>query len=443
MSHFFRNRWTLPFAALLVILLAACGGGGGSTAVNPGGGTGVAPSFSSQPAPLTVRAGQSAQFAAVATGTPEPSEQWERSSDGSTWSAVAGATGTSYAFNAAKTDHGAQFRARATNSAGSATSNSAALTVQWPPNITSHPASQSVASPNPAVFSMNMDCNPDGTVQWQSSMDGSTWADIPGASAHSYSTGPTSLAMNHLQFRCVCANAVGSATSNAATLSVDAPSFTLSVNLGTGTIGTPPATASYTQGSTVNYAYSAAAGYTNLVVLLDGSATAATGTITMDGAHTLAASATPIPRTVTFTAGSGGAVTGTLTQVVSNGSSTTPVTAVADAGYTFVNWTGAGFTTSTANPLVVGNVLQDLSITAHFAPAAATYTITASAGIYGNISPSGAVTVPAGGNLTFTITPDAYYSIVDVKVDGVSVGAVDSYTFTNVSANHTISATFY
>ena len=443
MSLPFRIRWSLPVAALTVALLAACGGSSGSTAGNPGGGTGVAPSFSSQPAPLTVRAGQSAQFAATATGTPEPSEQWERSTDGSVWSAVPGASGASYSFTTAKADHGARFRARASNSAGTATSNSAALTVQWPPNITGHPVNQSVASPNPAVFSMDMDCNPVASVQWQSSMDGSTWADLPGATAQSYSTGPTSLVMNHMQFRCVCTNVAGSATSNAAMLSVDAPSFALSVSLGAGTTGTPAASGSYTQGSTVNYAYSAAAGYTNLLVLLDGSAAAASGTITMDSAHSLVASASPIPRTVTFTAGSGGSVTGALIQVVPNGAATTSVTAVADAGFSFVNWTGAGFTTNTANPLVIANVLQDLSIIANFALTAPTYTITASAGIYGNISPNGAVTVPAGGNLTFTITPDAYYSIVDVKVDGVSVGAVDSYTFSNVSANHTISASFY
>ena len=443
MSPSFRIRWTQSVAGLAVTLLAACGGGGGSAGGYTGGSTDVAPSFSSQPSPLTVRAGQSAQFAAAASGSPEPTEQWERSTDGSTWSAVPGASGSSYTFPTAKTDHGAQFRARATNSAGTATSNPASLTVHWQPNLTAHPANQSVASPNPAVFSMEMDCNPEGSVQWQSSMDGSAWADIPGATAHSYSTGPTSLAMNHMQFRCVCSNAIGSTTSNAAMLSVDAPSFALTVSLGAGTTGTPAASGSYTQGSTVNYAYTAAAGYTNLLVLLDGGTATASGTVTMDGVHSLVVSASPIPRTVTFAAGAGGAVTGALSQVVLNGGTTTAVTAVADAGFSFVNWTGSGFTPSTANPLVVANVQQDLAIVSNFAPVAGSYTITASAGIYGNISPNGAVTVPAGGTLTFTITPDAYYAIVDVKVDGVSVGAVDSYTFTNVTANHTITATFY
>lgn len=71
-----------------------------------------------------------------------------------------------------------------------------------------------------------------------------------------------------------------------------------------------------------------------------------------------------------------------------------------------------------------------------------TYTIVATAGSHGNISPSGNVIVNHGDNITFTITPDPGYYIKDVLVDGSSVGAVPSYTFTNVTANHTIHATF-
>ena len=71
-----------------------------------------------------------------------------------------------------------------------------------------------------------------------------------------------------------------------------------------------------------------------------------------------------------------------------------------------------------------------------------TYTITASAGPHGSISPSGNVTVNQGSDKSFTITPHTGYSINDVLVDGSSVGAVSSYTFTNITQNHTISATF-
>ncbi len=70
------------------------------------------------------------------------------------------------------------------------------------------------------------------------------------------------------------------------------------------------------------------------------------------------------------------------------------------------------------------------------------YTITATAGTGGRISPSGKVKVIHGANQTFTITPNAGYKIKDVKVDNVSKGAISTYTFRNVTANHTISATF-
>ncbi|MEM4531555.1 MAG: M12 family metallo-peptidase, partial [Thermofilaceae archaeon] len=70
------------------------------------------------------------------------------------------------------------------------------------------------------------------------------------------------------------------------------------------------------------------------------------------------------------------------------------------------------------------------------------HVIIATAGPGGTISPSGEVTVPHGGSQTFTITPDTGYKIKDVLVDGSSVGAVSSYTFQNVTADHTIHATF-
>ncbi len=71
-----------------------------------------------------------------------------------------------------------------------------------------------------------------------------------------------------------------------------------------------------------------------------------------------------------------------------------------------------------------------------------TFTITASPGAGGTISPSGSVSVNYGASQSFTITPNAGYVLADVLVDGVSVGAVTSYTFTNVTANHTITASF-
>ena len=69
-------------------------------------------------------------------------------------------------------------------------------------------------------------------------------------------------------------------------------------------------------------------------------------------------------------------------------------------------------------------------------------TIMASAGAGGVIVPSGVVLLADGADTTFTITPDTCAVIADVLVDGVSVGAVPTYTFTDVIVDHTIEASF-
>src|SRR3989442_13903616 len=65
-----------------------------------------------------------------------------------------------------------------------------------------------------------------------------------------------------------------------------------------------------------------------------------------------------------------------------------------------------------------------------------THTIAASAGGNGSIAPAGAVAVNDGDNQGFTITPAPHYHILDVKVDGVSQGAIASYAFSDVTADH-------
>ncbi len=70
------------------------------------------------------------------------------------------------------------------------------------------------------------------------------------------------------------------------------------------------------------------------------------------------------------------------------------------------------------------------------------YTIKATAGTGGSISPSGNVSVREGGDQTFTITPDKGYAVSNVKIDGKRIGAVKSYTFENVRRTHTIEVIF-
>ena len=89
-----------------------------------------------------------------------------------------------------------------------------------------------------------------------------------------------------------------------------------------------------------------------------------------------------------------------------------------------------------------GDLFDTQSYTITVGGSTKTFTITASAGPNGSISPSGDVIVNEGLDQSFTITPDTGYQIDDVLVDENSVGTVSSYTFTNVIQNHSISATF-
>jgi len=88
------------------------------------------------------------------------------------------------------------------------------------------------------------------------------------------------------------------------------------------------------------------------------------------------------------------------------------------------------------------NVQADQTISATFKQTIVTFTITSSAGSNGAIAPPGPVPVPYAGSQTFTITPESGYVVDQVLVNGENVGSITSYTFTNVQADQTISATF-
>src|SRR5690606_36495705 len=109
--------------------------------------------------------------------------------------------------------------------------------------------------------------------------------------------------------------------------------------------------------------------------------------------------------------------------------------------YTFSHWVVDGVNAGSANPYEFTNVTADYTITAVF-NATGTYEIAATAGANGSISPNGTTEVNCGEDQTFTIIPDAGYMIAEVLVNGVSVGAVASYTFENVTEDQTIAVSF-
>ena len=200
-----------------------------------------------------------------------------------------------------------------------------------------------------------------------------------------------------------------------------------------------PGTATVNSGASQTFTITPNTGYYVADVLVDGASVGAVTSYPFSNVtanHTIAASFAINTYTLTYLAGLNGSITGTTPQTVNYGASGSPVTAVPATGYHFVNW-GDG---STANPRADANVRATISVTANFA--INTCTVTASAGSNGSITPSGAITVNYGASQTFTITANTGYHVADVSVDGLSVGAVTSYTFSNVTAKHTIAASF-
>ncbi len=135
------------------------------------------------------------------------------------------------------------------------------------------------------------------------------------------------------------------------------------------------------------------------------------------------------------------AVNGTVTkdppQARYDSGTTVQVTALPNAGYHFVEWSGD--LTGSANPTTI-LMNGDKTITANYSPNQ--YTVTATAGVNGSISPSGIIAINEGDSARFSFTPLPGYHIDSVLADEIYQGDMESYTFYNVSGNHTIHVSF-
>jgi uncharacterized repeat protein (TIGR01451 family) len=143
--------------------------------------------------------------------------------------------------------------------------------------------------------------------------------------------------------------------------------------------------------------------------------------------------------TITATGGLGGSITPSGSVTVNYGSSQT-FTITPNEGYHVADVKIDGVSVGAVTTYTLNNITSNHTIDVIFA--INQYTLIATAGPNGTIVPSGALTVDHGGNLSFTITPSPGYHVSDVKVDGGSVGAVTSYTFSNITSAHTIEAIF-
>ena len=246
-------------------------------------------------------------------------------------------------------------------------------------------------------------------------------------------------AVSSFQFTNVTAN-----HTIAATFAID--SYAVTASAGSGGSISPSGVQTVDHGSSIAFAITPSGGYHIADVLVDGASVGDVASYTFTGvtaAHTIAASFapdTPGSFTISPSAGAGGSISPSGVQTVASGSSSAFVIAPS-GGYHIADVRVDGVSIGTVSSYTFVNVTANHTISASFA--ADTYTITPSAGAGGSISPSGVQTVASGSSSpAFTITPSGGYHIADVLVDGSSVGAVGSYTFTGVVANHTIAASF-
>ena len=231
------------------------------------------------------------------------------------------------------------------------------------------------------------------------------------------------------------------------TASFTIKTYTISASAGSNGTISPSGNVTVNYGSSQTFTITPASGYHVENVTVDGASVGAVTSYTFSSVtanHTISASFSNIS---TLTVSKSGTGTGTVTatgincgsdcsEVYSHGT-TVALTATPDTNSTFSGWSGGCSGTGTSCTVTMDS---NKTIIASFTMK--TYTITTWAGANGTISPSGTITVNYGSDQTFTITPIGGYHVSDVTVDNVSVGTVTSYTFTNVTADHAISAIF-
>src|SRR5208283_281173 len=228
------------------------------------------------------------------------------------------------------------------------------------------------------------------------------------------------------------------------TISVTFAPITYTITPSAGTNGTisPSGAVTVNYGGSQAFSFTPATGYQVSSVLVDGSAVTTASSYTFSNVtagHTISVTFAPITYTITASSGSNGTISPSGAVTVNYGTnqtfSFTPAT-----GYQVSSVLVDGTAVTTASSYTFSNVTASHTISVTFAPI--TYTITASSGSNGTISPSGAVTVNYGTSQIFSFTPATGYQVSIVLVDGTAVTTASSYTFSNVTAGHTISVTF-
>ena len=183
----------------------------------------MGPVIAKEPAALTVNPGDKATFSVEATGTPDPTYQWQK--NGVNVTAGEGATSNTYTTPATTiADDGAKFSVVVSNSAGKTTSKEAILSVNAPASIDTQPANKAVVAGQTASFSVTAAGTGPFTYQWKrGGVDVTTGV---GGTTSTYTTPATVVATDHnAVFTVEVRNSAGTVTSSSATLSVFATRY--------------------------------------------------------------------------------------------------------------------------------------------------------------------------------------------------------------------------
>ncbi len=404
------------------------------------------PTITTEPSSQSVPAGQSATFSVSAVGTDPVTYQWQKNG-----AAISGATSASYTIaRASSSDSGSQFTVVVTDAIGSVTSNPATLTVTasaLPPSITSQPVNTSVLAGQSATFSVLAAGTTPLSYQWRKN-----GANISGATSASYTTPPAASSDSGSQFSVVVTNVAGSAVSNPAVLTVNAPLTITGQPASQSVVAGQTATFSVTASSSFSISYqwrkngvnisgATASSYTTppassadngaqfSVVLTSGSAsvTSSSATLTVTAAP-VAPSITSQPADKTVAAGQTAtfsvAATGTSPlayQWRKNGapisgatspSYTTPAAASADSGAQYTVTVSNSVGSLTSNPAVL-TVLAPPSIT----------------------SQPASLTILAGQTATFSVTAAGAAPLsYQWKKNGTPISGATSATYTTPPA---------
>ncbi|MEK7569057.1 MAG: hypothetical protein AAB497_03005 [Patescibacteria group bacterium] len=253
-------------------------------------------------------------------------------------------------------------------------------------------------------------------------------------------------------YRGYATNSTGTGYSADGTFTTSASTFAITASSGANGAVTPSGVTNVVQGDSQVYAITPDSGYDVATLLIDGGSIATSTTYTftnVQAPHTIHATFTllptpPVAFAITASSGANGAVTPSGVTNVAQGDS--QVYAIApDSGYDIATLLIDGGSVATSTSYTFTDVQATHTIHATFAllpTPPVTHTITASAGPNGMISPLGAITVTDGASQTFNITPNGGFTIETLIVDSISIATTTTHDFINVTADHTISATF-